>query len=164
MKSLLVTGGAGFIGSCFVRQIIAGRAARVVVLDNLTYAGNEAEGCILAVTSEKGLGEAYNLAGDGEITQREYFNKVAECIGVDPVTKKVPYPVARSAAFVMELFGHLFRTKSPPLVTRYTVWLMGRKCYFSSDKARRELGWQATVGYDEGIELAVKWSLEHVGC
>ncbi|MHC4294271.1 MAG: NAD-dependent epimerase/dehydratase family protein [Planctomycetota bacterium] len=128
---------------------------------NLTYAGNEAEGCILAATSEKALGEAYNLAGDGEITQAEYLNKIAECIGADPVTKKIPYRVALGAALTMEIFGHLFRTKSPPLVTRYAAWLIGRRCYFSSQKARRELGWKATVGYDEGIERAVKWSLDH---
>lgn len=41
MESLLVTGGAGFIGSAFVRQVIGSEAAqRVVVLDKLTYAGN----------------------------------------------------------------------------------------------------------------------------
>jgi len=38
MTTLLVTGGAGFIGSNFVRLAAAGR--RVVVLDKLTYAGN----------------------------------------------------------------------------------------------------------------------------
>jgi len=40
VETILVTGGAGFIGSCFVRQCIAERAARVVNLDKLTYAGN----------------------------------------------------------------------------------------------------------------------------
>jgi dTDP-glucose 4,6-dehydratase len=40
---LLVTGGAGFIGSCFVREVLARRdGTRIVVLDKLTYAGNEA--------------------------------------------------------------------------------------------------------------------------
>lgn len=38
---LLVTGGAGFIGSAFVRRALTeGRASRVAVLDKLTYAGN----------------------------------------------------------------------------------------------------------------------------
>ena len=37
----LVTGGAGFIGSAFVRMLLAGeRASAVVNLDKLTYAGN----------------------------------------------------------------------------------------------------------------------------
>jgi len=38
--TLLVTGGAGFIGSNFVRLALAETAARVVVLDKLTYAGH----------------------------------------------------------------------------------------------------------------------------
>ncbi len=39
----LVTGGAGFIGSNFIRHVLAGEnAARVVNLDKLTYAGNPA--------------------------------------------------------------------------------------------------------------------------
>jgi dTDP-glucose 4,6-dehydratase len=42
-KHLLVTGGAGFIGSCFVRDVLARRdGTRITVLDKLTYAGNEA--------------------------------------------------------------------------------------------------------------------------
>lgn len=39
-RKLLVTGGAGFIGSTFVRQAIA-RGDEVIVLDALTYAGHE---------------------------------------------------------------------------------------------------------------------------
>lgn len=38
-RKLLVTGGAGFIGGCFVRRQVAA-GSRVVNLDKLTYAGN----------------------------------------------------------------------------------------------------------------------------
>src|ERR1044071_3158276 len=40
MESMLVTGGAGFIGANFVRYVLAHTDARVIVLDKLTYAGN----------------------------------------------------------------------------------------------------------------------------
>jgi len=40
MRTILVTGGAGFIGSCFVRQLAAEGQTHVVNLDKLTYAGN----------------------------------------------------------------------------------------------------------------------------
>ena len=40
MNTLLVTGGAGFIGGTFVRQVIRETNARVINLDALTYAGN----------------------------------------------------------------------------------------------------------------------------
>ena len=42
-RRLLVTGGAGFIGSCFVRDVLARRdGTEIAVLDKLTYAGNRA--------------------------------------------------------------------------------------------------------------------------
>ena len=80
------------------------------------------------------------------------------------MTKKVPYRVAYTAAFFLELFGHAVRRKRPPLVTRYAVWLMGRRCFFSCQKARRELGWKAKVSYEEGIQCAVAWCLRHADC
>jgi len=150
-----------------IRAIRAGKGKLIgdgENLLNLTYAGNVAEGCILAATHERALGEAYNLSSDGRITQKEYFNKIAECLGAEPISRKVPYRLAYGAAFMMELFGHLFHTKRPPLVTRYAVWLMGRRCFFSPEKARRQLGWQPTVAYEEGIERSVKWCLENSSC
>jgi dTDP-glucose 4,6-dehydratase len=41
-RRLLVTGGAGFIGSAYVRDVLARRdGTQITVLDKLTYAGNE---------------------------------------------------------------------------------------------------------------------------
>ncbi len=40
MKTLIVTGGAGFIGSCLVRRLVVAGEYHVVNLDKLTYAGD----------------------------------------------------------------------------------------------------------------------------
>ncbi|MBC8354758.1 MAG: dTDP-glucose 4,6-dehydratase [Planctomycetes bacterium] len=40
MKTVLITGGAGFIGSCLVRKLVAESTHQVINLDKLTYAGN----------------------------------------------------------------------------------------------------------------------------
>ena len=49
--TILVTGGAGFIGSNFVLQWIARETSRVINLDKLTYAGNPAN--LAAVASDR---------------------------------------------------------------------------------------------------------------
>ena len=41
-KSILITGGAGFIGSHVVEHFVRNTESRIVVLDKLTYAGNRA--------------------------------------------------------------------------------------------------------------------------
>jgi len=122
---------------------------------NVAHAGNVAEAAITAAEADAGAGEAFNCSNDGVLSQKQYFDLVASAIGMPPVTRKVPYPVAYHAAFVMEVFGHLLRRKTPPLVTRYAVWLMGRQTFFDCTKARRVLGWQPTVSYQEGIPQAV---------
>ena len=40
MQTWFVTGGAGFIGGCFVRQAVKEKAAHIANIDKLTYAGN----------------------------------------------------------------------------------------------------------------------------
>ena len=37
---ILVTGGAGFIGSALVRHLVLERGAEVLVIEKLTYAGD----------------------------------------------------------------------------------------------------------------------------
>jgi dTDP-glucose 4,6-dehydratase len=61
---LLVTGGAGFIGSAYVRDVLGRRdGARITVLDKLTYAGNRAN--LAAVESDPELAARYRfVAGD----------------------------------------------------------------------------------------------------
>ena len=130
---------------------------------NVVHAGNVAEAAILTADSDRAIGEAYNCCHDGVLAQRMYFDRIANAISEPPITKSVPYRVAYSAAFLMECFGHAFRTKKPPLVTRYAVWLMGRRCFFECNKLKEHVGWSSSVGYAEGIADSVRDYLAHTG-
>ena len=127
---------------------------------NVVYAGNIAEAAVTAAGMPEAAGEAFNCSNDGEITQQAYFDLWAQACNAPAVKRHVPYRLAYFAGFVLECLGHLFRWQKPPFVTRYAVWLMGRRSYFSADKARELLNWQATVTYEVGVPMTVKWYLE----
>jgi nucleoside-diphosphate-sugar epimerase len=129
---------------------------------NVVYAGNVAEGCIAAGTMNEAVGEAFNCSNDGEITQQQYFDLIADTLGVPRISRRVPYRIAYKAGFVLECLGHALGWKKPPFITRYAVWLMGRRSYFSAEKARRILGWKATVPYEVGVPMTVRWYLDQV--
>ena len=126
---------------------------------NVVYAGNIAEAAITAAGRPDASGEAFNCSNDGEITQQAYFDLLARAIGAPPVTRHAPYRAAYFVGFVLECLGHAFKRKKPPFVTRYAVWLMGRRSYFSAEKARRVLGWKPTVTYEVGLPMTVQWYL-----
>ena len=122
---------------------------------NVVHAANVAEACILAADSDVAIGEAYNCSNDGVLTQKQYFNRVAAASGAKPVSRTVPYKVVYNLAFLLECLYRLVGSKKPPLITRYTVWLIGRRCFFETHKAREQLGWRSTISYEDGIPEAV---------
>ena len=62
--TILITGGAGFIGSNFILQWLAGESSSVINLDKLTYAGNPAN--LASVASDR----RYTFV-QGDICDRE---------------------------------------------------------------------------------------------
>ncbi len=88
MRTLLVTGAAGFIGSNFVRMLIGrNEAVKIVALDKLTYAGNLANlqdlledprlvfvrgdicdrDCLTSLWTEHGIREVINFAAESHV-------------------------------------------------------------------------------------------------
>lgn len=67
MRQLLVTGGAGFIGSNFVHHVVAHTDLSVTVLDHLGYAGHRES---LAGLPEARVGLVVGDVADGELVDR----------------------------------------------------------------------------------------------
>ncbi len=79
MTSLLVTGGAGFIGANFVQQWLQTCPDdKIVVLDALTYAGNQAS--LEPVTHHEGFRFVH-----GDIRDRELVTKLLVGDKVDTI-------------------------------------------------------------------------------
>ena len=121
------------------------------------YAGCVAEAAILAANTPAAEKQAYNVTDQGPINQREFFNLWARAAGAPPVKRQLSYPFAFNAALGFEAWARLWRSPTAPLITRYSVWLMGRNLAYSSAKIRKELGWSPSCTYQEGIERTVRW-------
>jgi dTDP-glucose 4,6-dehydratase len=78
---LLVTGGAGFIGSAFVRDLLGrGDGTRITVLDKLTYAGNRAN--LAPIETDPGQAARLRFV-EGDIADPDTVRPVLD--GVDAV-------------------------------------------------------------------------------
>jgi nucleoside-diphosphate-sugar epimerase len=152
-----------------VRLVDKLRRRRVVLIgrgDNpmsAVYAGVVADAALLAAGDPGSVGEAYNITNQGPITQREFFDLLAEASGAPPVRWRVPFRSAFAAAFLFEVKGRLTRSERPPWVTRYAAWLMGRELEYSTEKARTRLGWEPGISYRDAIERTIRWLDRHQG-
>jgi nucleoside-diphosphate-sugar epimerase len=145
------------------RILAALRAGRVAVIGrgdnrlNVIYVGDVAEGAILAASHPAAVGQAYNLASDGEITQREFLDALTDALGMKRVKRHVPFRLAFWGGFAAEIIAKLIFLRRPAHITRYAVSLVGRSTRFSTAKAREELGWKPTVPPLEGLKRTMDW-------
>lgn len=124
-------------------------------------ASEVARAAILGATSDRAVGQAYNITDLGEYTQRAFFGLMATAAGVSPEFKSVNYPLAWHASKVLEAWGRLVHPSHPPLITRYAAWLMGRRLWYDNSKIKNELGWEPLVDYPVSVGRAVDWYLKN---
>jgi nucleoside-diphosphate-sugar epimerase len=124
---------------------------------NLLYAADVAEGAILAAEHACARGQAYNLCGEGELTQESFLDAITDALGMPHVRRHLPFKLAYALGFLSELIGKAIFLKRPPHLTRYGAALVGRPTRFTTAKARTQLGWRPRVSAREGIRLTLDW-------
>jgi oxidoreductase len=123
----------------------------------LAYVGNVVDLILLAADSEKSVGQAYNAADGSAVTWRQYVGRLAEIVGVPGPRITIPYRPAYAIGWTMEKLYGLLGIRSRPLLTRMAVEIFGTDLGFPITKARRELGYQPRVGFDEGMRSVETW-------
>ncbi len=147
-----------------VGRLRAGKVPLIGPGDNplsAIYAGNVADAAILAANDPGSVGEAYNITHQGQITQREFLGLFIEAIGAPPIRRRISYRLTFAAAFLIEAVARTRGRKTPPIITRYATWLMGRSLSYSTAKAREKLGWTPALDNRESIRRSVRWFLEN---
>lgn len=124
---------------------------------NIICASDVAAGTILAANHPGAIGQAYNLCSEGEITQRDMLNAMTDALGMPRITRHAPFGLALRWAFLQEAWAKLWRRREPPTITRFIVYLVGRRTQYSIAKAQAELGWRPRVGIQAGVHQALAW-------
>lgn len=134
------------------RQVGDGRARTCTA-----YAPNLAKGLVLAGTKEAAAGRTFVLSDDGAPTWGEINRKIAKGLGCRLPTVPVPAPLVRFAGDAMESAWRALGRKEAPPLTSYRVRVPLSDTHFSNQSARRLLGFDPRVGFDEGMAATIEW-------
>ena len=147
----------------FPRIVARHRAGRLMLVGN---GNNLVDTVFVDNAAQAHLDAAQRLTPGSAIAGRAYFitqgeprpirsilNDLLETAGMPPVTKSVPVPVARAAAWLLETAYRVLGVTQEPPITRYFVLLMARDHYFDISAARRDLDYRPAISSAEGMQM-----------
>jgi dihydroflavonol-4-reductase len=124
---------------------------------NVVHVDDVAKGHLLAY--EKGaVGESYILGGENK-TLRWILETVAELTGQRPPRVRLPHWFLTPVAYVWEGVTRL-RGSGEPMMTVDSVRMSRKLMYFSTEKARRELGYSPRPAV-EALRDGIEWFYKH---
>lgn len=141
----------------FCRLMKKGAFPKVGLGKNLTplvYVTDVVNAAILAM--EKGtVGETYIVASESSIKMDDFRKLVVKSIGVRSPYFYVPAWVALFGAKLIELISARIGKEPIATVTNIRSTIMDRT--FDISKAKKELGYNPMVNFEEGIKKTVEW-------
>jgi nucleoside-diphosphate-sugar epimerase len=140
----------------FAPVIAGGRNTLAIV-----HAANVADGLVRAAAFDGANGKAYNLANDYDVTAREFFERAAEGLDRRLRIVSIPMVAARVAFAAMKVVAPLVLGNQFKAMMESSLDFLARDNPFSSDLARRELGWDPPVRPETGIPEAFRWWSAH---
>jgi nucleoside-diphosphate-sugar epimerase len=121
----------------------------------LVYVEDAVRAVVLAGRCPEAASKILIAAGNERITQRQYFDALADGFGVPRITKHVPYKVAYFFGWLGE---HLIRRGPRAAVLRRSaIVLTGLPQRICCDYTQRLLGWQPETPFAEGMRKAFEW-------
>jgi 2-alkyl-3-oxoalkanoate reductase len=137
--------------------VIAGGRTTLAIV----HAANVADGMVRAAGTDDANGKAYNLANDYDVTVADFFRYAAEGMDMKLRVVSVPMVVARIGTGIFQHVAPLVVGDRFNSVTSASLDFIARDNPFSSERARRELGWDPPVHHEQGVVDAFRWWAAH---
>lgn len=97
-------------------------------------------------------GRAYFLGQDEPVVLWDFVDRILEGVGAPPVTRGVPLWLAVALGGVAATVHRLLDLEGEPRMTPWLARELGTSHWFDQAAARRDLGYEAAVSTDEGLE------------
>lgn len=126
-------------------------------LMNNTFVKNLTQAILLAIDNDAGVGEVFNITDGRLVTKKEFVETAAKFAGYPLPTKIVPLGVAKFLAKVMEATWKLLGKKEAPLLSNARIKFLGLNLDYCIDKARRDLGYDPKVDFQQAMQETIDW-------
>lgn len=140
-----------------VAPLIGGGTSTLAIV----HAANVADGAFLAAMHADAGGRAFNLANDFDVTVREFFELGARGLGKRVRFVPVPFAIANPVFIAGRTILNALTGGKLSVVANASLAMITESNPFTSDRAKRELGWAPRVRPEDGIPEAFRWWLTH---
>jgi dihydroflavonol-4-reductase len=130
---------------------------------HVTYIDDLISGFLLCGEKAEAVGGTYILGGDEYVSLNEFVRLTALAVGVEPPRGRLPLMPLMAAAIVCERVCRPLGI-DPPLHRRRVEFFVKPRA-FTSEKAKRELGFDPRVSLEDGLRRTAAWYFEggHLG-
>ncbi len=124
---------------------------------NSIYIDNLIEAIFLAVDNPKAVGQVYNLTDGEVVTKRRFIEGIADGMGYKKPKQILPRWLAGLLVRLLERQTRRAGPNGNPRLTPAQFKFLLLNLDFRIDKARRELGYQPSVPFDEAMRRTMAW-------
>ncbi len=128
---------------------------------SLVHASAVADGAVRAARIDAAGGRAFNLANDFPVSVADMVQLAANGLGRRVRGVPIPCAVARASFGTLATAARLAKQHATAEQLPGIVDIFTRNNPFTSERARRELGWSPTMRPEVGIPEAFAWWREH---
>jgi len=127
----------------------------------MVHAANVADGAVRAALSDRAGGRAYNLANDFDVSARNFFRLAGEGLGKRVKLFEISKPAAQRTIGAAIMALKTLSMGRMSVLSKDSLDFLMRDNPFTSERARRELGWAPKVRHEDGIPDAFRWWRDH---
>jgi nucleoside-diphosphate-sugar epimerase len=108
-------------------------------------------------------GQAFNAVDDGTVTWREFIDWMCADLACPAPRLSAPGALVWPLSVLVENTAKAFGKKDSPLINKYRVRVVMRDSHYSTEKAKKLLGYRPRVSTREGVRRTIAWYRQYAG-